>query len=222
MTDVSVWDLTDGSGDNPCDGCPRTCVAVAAGDFAIEAGYYIRQGEAFSSKVAVSAGEGPAPFAGHFCEEVGSAAIGDKWGAALQAEEKLQQQALHERSTAGGGIWDGDSEDFEQVLGQKAVASDARLKTNITLVATSPAGIPIYTFQYTPQGHAFYSSLQHVQFGNLSNTVHSNKPLLYRGVMAQDLLGLPQFAHAVIKNPNGFYSVDYSLLDVRAEQVREN
>merc|ERR1712167_244739 len=77
--------------------------------------------------------------------------------------------------------------------------SDRTLKTDIQRVGTSNAGIPIYTFRYINEG--------------------SNAPL-YRGVMAQDLLEIPelnQFKDAVSKTESGKYEVDYSKLDVDME-----
>merc|ERR1712167_32580 len=77
--------------------------------------------------------------------------------------------------------------------------SDRTLKTDIQRVGTSNAGIPIYTFRYINEG--------------------SNAPL-YRGVMAQDLLEIPelnQFKDAVSKTESSKYEVDYSKLDVDME-----
>ena len=72
--------------------------------------------------------------------------------------------------------------------------SDIRLKENIIFLRKSPSGIPIYKFNY------------------------KGKPEIYTGTMAQDLLKLG-FNNAVIKNSNGYYSVNYNLIDVNMKQI---
>ena len=67
--------------------------------------------------------------------------------------------------------------------------SDARLKRNIELIETRDDGLQIYTFNY------IWSDVTWV------------------GVMAQDLLEQPQFAHAVRMDADGFYSVNYSKIN---------
>ena len=67
--------------------------------------------------------------------------------------------------------------------------SDARLKRNIELIDTRDDGLKIYTFNYV------WSDVTWI------------------GVMAQDLLEQPQFAHAVRMDADGFYSVDYSKIN---------
>ena len=67
--------------------------------------------------------------------------------------------------------------------------SDARLKRNIELIDTRDDGLKIYTFKYV------WSDVTWV------------------GVMAQDLLEQPQFAHAVQMDADGFYSVNYSKIN---------
>ena len=67
--------------------------------------------------------------------------------------------------------------------------SDRRLKHCIELIETRDDGLRIYNFNY----------------------VWSN--ITWTGVMAQDLLQQPQFAHAVKLETNGFYSVDYSKIN---------
>jgi len=71
--------------------------------------------------------------------------------------------------------------------------SDRRLKRDIRRVGTSQAGIPVYEYRY--EGH---------------NTV-------FQGVMAQDLL--ETHPHAVIKI-DGFYRVNYAMIDVDFQQIR--
>jgi hypothetical protein len=72
--------------------------------------------------------------------------------------------------------------------------SDARLKHNIELIETRSDGLRIYSFNY------IWSDVTWI------------------GVMAQDLLEHPQFAHAVQMDADGFYSVDYSKINF--EMVR--
>lgn len=67
--------------------------------------------------------------------------------------------------------------------------SDRRLKHHIELIQTRDDGLKIYNFNY----------------------VWSN--VTWTGVIAQDLLQQPQFAHAVKLETNGFYSVDYSKIN---------
>lgn len=70
--------------------------------------------------------------------------------------------------------------------------SDQRLKKNIKLVNTSPSGIPIYHFEY------------------------KNSDTLYEGVMAQDIIKTHPEAVFI---EDGYYKVDYSLLDVDFKEV---
>jgi hypothetical protein len=66
--------------------------------------------------------------------------------------------------------------------------SDIRLKRDIVLLGQTDKGIKLYSFKYL-------SSDQ-----------------VYVGVMAQDLLENPKWQDAVITNPTGYYSVNYSKL----------
>ena len=81
-------------------------------------------------------------------------------------------------------------EDEVEVDGEceRPTLSDARLKTDVTRVGTSPSGLPIYTYRYLGLAP------------------------LYEGVMAQDLLALRP--DAVTEHPLGLLTVDYSRLDV--------
>lgn len=78
--------------------------------------------------------------------------------------------------------------------------SDRRLKHSIEQLDKSPSGIPIYSFKYN----------QDVKSDLPSGT--------WSGVMAQDLLDLGH-EDAVILTKDGFYSVDYSQLDVKFEPI---
>ena len=84
-------------------------------------------------------------------------------------------------------------------VGAAGCSSDVRLKHNIELIDTRDDGLKIYTFKYV------WSDVTWI------------------GVMAQDLLQQPQFAHAVCMEANGFYSVDYSKINFEmttADQYR--
>ena len=74
------------------------------------------------------------------------------------------------------------------------VASDRRLKDNITIVDKSPSGINIYTFNYKNPYKYGYG--------------------LYRGVMSDDVP-----SDAVVSGDNGYDLVDYSKLDVNFERI---
>ena len=81
----------------------------------------------------------------------------------------------------------------------QSILSDDRLKYNITRIGNSKKGIPIYTFKYRHEG----------QHGPT-----------YKGTSAQDLLEMGRDDAVVQKEKDGFYSVDYSKLDVDFEQVQ--
>ena len=80
--------------------------------------------------------------------------------------------------------------------GQNAgpMASDVRLKENITKVGNSPSGINIYEWNYI------------------------GKPQRYRGVMAQEIL--EKHPEAVALQPDGYMSVYYGKIDVNMEMVK--
>ena len=74
------------------------------------------------------------------------------------------------------------------------MASDVRLKENITKVGNSPSGINIYEWNYK---------------GNTQR---------YRGVMAQEIL--ERHPEAVALQPDGYMSVYYGKIDVKMEMVK--
>ena len=74
------------------------------------------------------------------------------------------------------------------------MASDIRLKENITKVGNSPSGINIYEWNYK---------------GNTQR---------YRGVMAQEIL--ERHPEAVALQPDGYMSVYYGKIDVKMEMVK--
>ncbi len=69
--------------------------------------------------------------------------------------------------------------------------SDARLKRDVTHLATMESGIRLYAFRYLWED------------------------TLRVGVMAQDLLANPVWRDAVILHPSGYYAVDYAALGLR-------
>jgi hypothetical protein len=75
----------------------------------------------------------------------------------------------------------------------RGMASDKRLKTNIKLIGVSNNGINIYRYNYL------------------------NSPILYEGIIAQELLGT-KYENALIYK-DGFYAVDYSLIDVQFKKL---
>jgi len=80
-------------------------------------------------------------------------------------------------------------------------SSDRRLKRGIVHIATLSDGIKLYSFRYAWSDE------------------------VYVGVMAQDLLDDPRYAHAVSVGEDGFYRVDYDQLDlvmVTLEQWNEH
>jgi hypothetical protein len=76
-------------------------------------------------------------------------------------------------------------------VGVEAVESDARLKRDITRVATRSDGLPIYSFRYLWDEE------------------------VYVGVMAQDLLRNELWRLAVSTDANGTFAVDYRTLGLR-------
>jgi len=75
--------------------------------------------------------------------------------------------------------------------------SDQRLKREIVYLATLNNGIRIYSFKYLS-----------------GDDIHV-------GVMAQDLLGLPEFKDAVVLGTNGYYTVNYQALGMRMISLSE-
>ena len=78
------------------------------------------------------------------------------------------------------------------------MASDDRLKYDITRIGTSPSGIPKYTFKYRMDGK------------------HGPK---YMGTSAQDLIAMGREDAVGQTEKDGFYAVDYSKLDITMEVV---
>jgi hypothetical protein len=74
--------------------------------------------------------------------------------------------------------------------------SDKRLKNIIRKIGESALGINIYLFTYT-----------------------FNPRVIYQGVIAQELLGTTH-ENALVIDKNGFYSVDYSKIDVEFKRLK--
>ena len=75
--------------------------------------------------------------------------------------------------------------------------SDQRLKREIVYLVTLNNGIRIYSFKYLS-----------------GDDIHV-------GVMAQDLLGMPEFKDAVVLGTNGYYTVNYQALGLRMISLSE-
>ena len=78
--------------------------------------------------------------------------------------------------------------------------SDKRLKYDITKIGVSKMGIPIYTFRYKQDDNGIVAHL------------------LYEGVIAQDLINMG-LDNTVYHDPDGFYKVDYSKIDVEFKKL---
>lgn len=117
-------------------------------------------------------------------------------------EEHMSVKPLKGAIGGGGmGLLDVASTGLQIATAIKVLSagSDDRLKYDITRVGTSPSGIPEYTFRYRADGK------------------HGPK---YIGTSAQDLLAMGRGDAVVQKEKDGFYSVDYSKLDVDFEQIQ--
>lgn len=102
----------------------------------------------------------------------------DRLAGAQQAQQAGQDAMWSGIGTAVGGIAQG-----------AVLASDIRLKENITKTGVSESGIPIYTFNY------------------------KSKDQIWSGTMAQDLLKMGK-NNAVTIMDNGYYGVYYDMIDV--------
>ena len=110
-----------------------------------------------------------------------------------------QYNTLINNSTGGGATSNNPSSSNGSTTapsGQQygPMASDVRLKENITKVGNSPSGINIYEWNYI------------------------GKSQKYRGVMAQEIL--ESHPDAVTMCPNGFLGVYYGKIDVKMEAVK--
>lgn len=80
-----------------------------------------------------------------------------------------------------------------EIVSIKHKASDARLKTDITRVGTTPQGFGLYTWRYHGQAET------------------------WRGVIAQDVLKTTP--EAIKTEDNGFLAVDYAKLGLKMERA---
>ena len=118
------------------------------------------------------------------------------------ASEGCDELNVKQCRKTNGCKWVGDNDVGECVSkdddGFGIVASDIRLKKDIHCLGKSPSGIPVYSFKYR-------EDMKDVLQDEDTTSV-------YFGAMAQDLLELAPEAVGV--GPNGYYSVDYSKIDV--------
>lgn len=123
---------------------------------------------------------------------------GMQYGQIATDLEKSKREALFNKISAEQNRASQESSGLLGAIGSIAgaalIASDYRLKDNITLVGQSPEGINIYTFGYKGQEG------------------------IYQGVMAQELLGT-KFNDSVVLTNNGTYAVNYSNLDVQFKKI---
>ena len=114
------------------------------------------------------------------------------------AEDRLIEESLDPSKIGPGRGTNADKNNYSDTAppGQQygPMASDVRLKENITKVGNSPSGINIYEWNYK---------------GNTQR---------YRGVMAQEIL--ERHPEAVALQPDGYMSVYYGKIDVKMEMVK--
>ena len=96
-----------------------------------------------------------------------------------------------------GGVWGSGTVVNNKCQYNRLSPSDRRLKRDIHHLATLRNGIKIYAFKY----------------------LKTDK--VYIGLMAQDLLKNPLWKKAVIKQANGFYSVNYAILGLKMTTFEE-
>ena len=113
-------------------------------------------------------------------------------------QDKVLDISMQRQAAANQAIDDANKQLDHFVSGavtgvaKAAMMSDVRLKENIVKTGVSESGIPIYTFSYKGD----------------------NKK--WSGTMAQDLISIGR-KDAVKKTKNGYYAVDYNLLDINME-----
>ena len=115
----------------------------------------------------------------------------------MKKQEKMMDFAMARKEAADQDI-DNAAAQTDQFIsgaiqgGVSAFMSDIRLKENISKTGMSKSGIPIYTFSY------------------------KNDDQVWSGTMAQDLLGIGR-DDAVLLMDNGYYAVNYNIIDVDME-----
>jgi hypothetical protein len=115
----------------------------------------------------------------------------------MQKQEKMMDFAMARKEAADQDIDNAAAQQDQFISGAiqggvTAWMSDVRLKENINKTGISKSGIPIYTFSY------------------------KNDDQVWSGTMAQDLLEIGR-DDAVLLMDNGYYAVDYSVIDVNME-----
>ena len=116
----------------------------------------------------------------------------------MQKQEKMMDFAMARKEAADQDIDNANMQRDQFISGaitggvQALAMSDIRLKENITKTGISKSGIPIYTFNY------------------------KNDDQVWSGTMAQDLLEIGR-SDAVLLMDNGYYAVDYNVIDVDME-----
>ena len=125
-------------------------------------------------------------------------------GMELQKESTLMQQNMSEMQMHHDDKMAADKAMMEGIGGAaKGIGgllggiggSDIRLKENINKIKYSDSGIPIYTFKYKGDSRTWI------------------------GTMAQDLIKLGM-EFAVIKGNDGYYKVNYNLIDVDMKEIK--
>jgi len=109
----------------------------------------------------------------------------------LNTAMSQEQAATAQKSAANDSMWSGIG-GIGSALGGM---SDVRMKENIVKIKYSDSGIPIYHFNYKGD-----------------NTT-------WTGTMAQDLIALGK-EHVVTKHTDGYYRVNYNLIDVDMIKVK--
>ena len=113
---------------------------------------------------------------------------------ALDKQDKMLDMAMQRKAAADQAIDNANAQRDQMIAGGVSAGlgllmSDIRLKENITKTGVSKSGIPIYTFNY------------------------KNDNTSWSGTMAQDLLNMG-YEEAVITMDNGYYAVNYNMIDV--------
>ena len=114
-----------------------------------------------------------------------------------QANQMAGFGSISQMNAARMGMWGdiiGGAMGAAATVATGGAASDRELKKNIKLVSKSPSGLPIYTFEYI-----------NTKFGEG----------VYQGVMSDEI---PQ--EAVVKHPDGYDTVDYSMIDVEFKKLK--
>ena len=89
------------------------------------------------------------------------------------------------------------------------------MKDNIHKIGVSPQGINVYSFQYKNE------SKHPVTTDEVRDIYGSSYRHLYRGVIAQELLDT-KYEDAVSVATDGYYSVNYTKLDVDMKRFDQN